>query len=129
MINTTGETPLRAIERLVVWQRSLELVEEIYRLTKLFPGEERFGLTSQLRRSAVSIASNIAEGHARNTRGEFLQFLGHAIGSSAEVYTQVVIARRVQLAPSAEFTRSFELLDEIQRMLISLARSLKERSG
>jgi len=121
------ETAVRSLERLIVWQRSLELVEEIYRLTKLFPEDERFGLVSQLRRSAVSIPSNIAEGHARNSRKEFLQFLGTAYGSSAEVYTQLVVASRVRVAPPEEFTQAFGLLDEAQRMLASMLHSLRQK--
>lgn len=79
---------------LVVWQKSVELVSAVYVITKAFPRDEIYGLTSQLRRAAVSIPSNIAEGQGRATRGEFRQFLCHARGSLYEVQTQIHIARR-----------------------------------
>ena len=75
-----------------VWQRAVELTLAIYKLTATFPDVERFGLTNQLRRAAVSVASNIAEGYGRATKGEYIQFLGHARGSISEVETQLVIA-------------------------------------
>src|SRR5580658_9340297 len=81
-----------SFRNLAVWQRSIELTMEVYRLTSVFPDSERFGLTNQLRRASVSVASNIAEGYGRSTRGEYLQFLGHARGSNSEVETQLVIA-------------------------------------
>jgi four helix bundle protein len=88
---------------IVVWQKAIELVIEIYRVTAHFPREEMYGLTSQLRRAAVSIPSNIAEGQGRATKGEFIQFLGHARGSLCEVDTQILIARRLGfLAPERE---------------------------
>jgi four helix bundle protein len=77
---------------LVVWQRAVELSLSIYKLTASFPSDERFGLTDQIRRAAVSVASNIAEGYGRTTKGEYLQFLGHARGSIFEVQTQLTIA-------------------------------------
>jgi four helix bundle protein len=82
---------LRKVESyrdLLAWQKAMELVTEIYRLSQGFPKEELFGLASQLRRAAVSIASNIAEGHARITKREYRQFLGHARGSLSEVETR-----------------------------------------
>lgn len=84
--------PLRSYKDLVVWQKAMALVADVYRVTRGFPREEIFGLASQMRRSAVSIPSNIAEGQGRATRGEFVQFLGHARGSLFELDTQVSIA-------------------------------------
>ena len=110
---------------LTVWQRSIELTLEIYRLTKAFPREELFGLTSQLRRAAVSIASNIAEGQSRGTTGEFIQFLGIARGSNAEVQTQLVIARGLQLGEEASILRCESLCAEVGKMLNSLLKALK----
>ena len=81
---------------LVVWQRAVQLSLAIYKLTPSFPDSERFGLTNQLRRASVSVASNIAEGYGRSTKGEYLLFLGHARGSNCEVQTQLVIARRAR---------------------------------
>lgn len=86
---------------LLVWKKAIDLTFAVYEATKEFPREERYGLTSQLRRAAVSVASNIAEGHNRATRGEFRQFLGIAAGSLAEVQTQLVIARGLSLANAA----------------------------
>jgi len=80
---------------LLVWQKAMSLVTDIYRFTQGFPTEERYGLTSQIRRAAVSIPSNIAEGQARPTHGEFRQFLGHAKGSIAELETQLLIAENL----------------------------------
>lgn len=87
---------------LVVWQRSIELTVAIYKLTSRFPDSERFGLTSQLRRAAVSVASNIAEGYGRGTRGEYLQFLGQSRGSNSEVETQLVIAKALGFGSKQE---------------------------
>ena len=81
---------------LIVWQRSIDLTLALYKLTASFPSEEKFGLTSQLRRAAVSIASNIAEGYGKSSTGEYLQALDHARGSNAEVQTQLVIAQALR---------------------------------
>jgi four helix bundle protein len=89
--------PLRGYRELIAWQKSVELVTEIYSITKEFPRDEIYGLTSQLRRSAVSVPSNIAEGQGRATKGEFIQFLGHARGSLFELETQIVIRRKIGL--------------------------------
>jgi four helix bundle protein len=88
----------QAFRDLVVWQRSMQLTIAIYGLTKEFPQDERFGLTSQIRRSAVSIPSNIAEGQGRLNVGEFKQFLGIARGSNYEVQTQLELAKALKLA-------------------------------
>ncbi len=91
----------------------MELVHEVYRVTRTFPAEERFGLVSQLRRAAVSVPSNIAEGYGRNSANEFHQFVGHARGSLAELETQVEIAGDLHfLAPDA----AKELLEKISRI-------------
>src|SRR5881409_967472 len=88
--NTQGK--LKSYKDLFVWQKSMALVKDIYRLTRIFPQDERFGLLSQLRRAAVSVPSNIAEGQPRHTSGEFVQFVSHAEGSLAELETQLLIA-------------------------------------
>jgi four helix bundle protein len=80
---------------LLVWQRAIQMVVNVYKLTRQFPREEQFGLTRQLRRAAISVASNIAEGHGRASTGEYRQFLGMARGSNFEVQTQLVIAREL----------------------------------
>ena len=85
------------VQDLTVWQRAMELAEAVYELTKLFPTEELYGLTSQLRRASVSIASNIAEGRGRSSDGEFRYFLNIAQGSTYEVQTQLLLARRLKI--------------------------------
>jgi four helix bundle protein len=89
----------RRHQRLIVWNDAIELVEQIYRLTANFPPEERYGLSSQLRRAAVAIPSNLAEGAARSSRREFLRYLDVARSSLVEIETQIVIARRLAMAP------------------------------
>ena len=107
-----------------VWQKSIELVVDIYSCTRGFPNEEMFGLTSQLRRAAVSIASNIAEGKGRRTDREFLQFLHHARGSVFEVETQLTIASRLGYMPEAEVLRLRNSASEIARMLNGLIKAI-----
>src|ERR1700690_3084014 len=91
--NAVRKAPLRSYRELVVWQKAIALVIDVYSITKAFPRDEIYGLTGQLRRSAVSIPSNIAEGQGRATKGEFVQFLCHARGSLFELETQIVIAK------------------------------------
>lgn len=110
---------------LVVWQRAVELSTEIYRLTDSFPKSEQFGLVNQMRRASVSIASNIAEGYGRSTRGEYLQFLGHARGSKCELQTQLVIAKNLRFATDRSSERSEALCAEVSRMLIAMMKKLK----
>jgi len=107
-----------------VWQKAIELVVDIYSCTRSFPKEEMFGLTSQLRRAAVSIASNIAEGKGRRTDREFLQFLHHARGSVFEVETQLTIASRLGYMPEAEVLRLGNSASEIARMLNGLIKAI-----
>jgi four helix bundle protein len=114
---------------LVVWQKSLDLAEAVYSATRDFPKEEVYGLTSQMRRAAVSISSNIAEGHARQTRGEFVQFLGIARGSLAELQTQAILAARLRmLAIESEQTINAQIA-EVGRLLNGLRNSLNRSSS
>jgi len=107
---------------LIVWQKAMDMVTEIYRATQAFPSEERYGLTSQLRRAAVSVPSNIAEGQGRLTKGEFRQFLGNAKGSLAEVETQLIIARNLGYLVDPQ--PLLEQSSEVARLLNGLLRSL-----
>lgn len=109
---------------LLVWQRAMELVEEVYRITARFPREERLGLALQLRRAAVSVPSNIAEGQGRGVGKEFLHFLRISNGSRQEVETQLLIAQRLGLAPSEAITEVLACTEECGRMLTGLTRSL-----
>jgi len=111
---------------LVVWQRAAQLCKEVYRLTSSFPASEQFGLTSQLRRASVSIASNIAEGYGRSTRGEYLLFLGHARGSNCELQTQLVISQELGFGSRPTHDSAAKLSEDVSRMLIALMKKLKE---
>ncbi len=108
---------------LIVWQKAVAFVTDVYRATQSFPNDERFGLTSQLRRAAVSIPSNIAEGQGRSTRGEFRQFLGNAKGSLCEVETQLVIAENLSYLKEPQ--PLIEKLHEVARLLNGLMNSLQ----
>ena len=110
---------------LIAWQKAMELVEMVYRLTSQFPADERFGLTSQLRRAAVSIPSNIAEGQGRNSDGDFVRFLSIAYGSLREVETQLLIAVRLNYLEQPSFQPVQELCDETGRILNGLLNRLR----
>ncbi len=109
---------------LVVWQRAIEMTTALYHVTADFPREELYGLTSQLRRAGVSVASNIAEGWGRQTSGEYKHFLGMARGSNAEVQTQLVIARELGFGTDARLKTAELLSFEVARMLVALMRSI-----
>ena len=109
---------------LVVWQRAMQLCRAIYSATASFPREERFGLTSQMRRAAVSIASNIAEGQGRLSASEFRRFLGIARGSLRELETQLLIATDLGYLPRQASDRCVDLMDEVSRMLNALITSI-----
>ncbi|MEK7460801.1 MAG: four helix bundle protein [Patescibacteria group bacterium] len=117
---------IHSYKDLTVWQRGIELVVSIYRLTAVFPREEQFGLTSQMRRAAVSIPSNIAEGRCRGTRNDFRQFLRIAYGSGAELETQLIIAKKIFADKNIDYDRSETLLNEIMRMLNTILGTMKE---
>jgi four helix bundle protein len=114
---------------LQVWQRAMQLTAAVYRLTEGFPRDEQFGLTSQMRRSAVSIPSNIAEGQGRTSAGEFRQFLGVARGSNCEVQTQLEIARALNFGKASLIDEVESLSNEVRKMLFGLMASVKTRSG
>ena len=109
---------------LLVWRKGIELVKEIYRMPKPFPADERFGLVSQMRRAAVSIPSNIAEGQARKNTGEFVQFLSQAEGSLAELDTQLILAEELGYSNPTQVASATGLVSELKRMLNALRRAL-----
>ena len=115
---------VRSYRDLIVWQKSMEMVERIYRMTKVLPPEEMYGLSSQLRRAAVSVPSNIAEGQARGSKAEFLRFLSIAQGSRAEVETQTLIAERLGYVTKQQISAILLLLEEIAKMLHTLRAKL-----
>lgn len=108
-----------------VWKLSIDLVVDIYKLSESFPKSEVYGLTSQIRRAAVSIPSNIAEGAARKNRKEYIQFLYIALGSLAEMETQLIICQRLNYIPA--FDKDQERIIHIRRMLVNLIRKLNEK--
>jgi four helix bundle protein len=112
---------------LIVWQKAMDLVETIYRTTAAFPREEIYGLTSQIRRAAISIPSNIAEGNGRNTTRDYIHFLGMAYGSVKEVETQVLIAERLRYIDSNHSNALVKVTTEIARLLSGLTNSLKKK--
>ncbi|MGD0788437.1 MAG: four helix bundle protein [Terracidiphilus sp.] len=114
----------QAFQDLAVWQRAMEMTVCVYGLTKTFPQDELYGLTSQLRRASVSVASNIAEGRGRMTDGEFRQFLGMAQGSTYEVQTQLLLVRRLKLGNEEMVKRAENLCIETSKMLGAFIQSL-----
>jgi four helix bundle protein len=117
--------PLQSYQELIGWKKSMLVVADIYRYTKTFPREEIYGLTAQLRRAAVSIPSNIAEGQGRLTRGEFKQFLGHARGSVFEVETQLLIARSLGYLNVETTQELLQSVSEVGKILSGLLKSLE----
>ena len=114
----------RSYKDLEVWKLSIELVKEIYRITEKFPPSEIYGLTNQIRRAAVSIPSNIAEGQERNSAKEFRQFLAIALGSVAEIETQLIIAKEINYLTEAEVEPFMASIDRLRKMTRGLIKSI-----
>ena len=108
-----------------MWQRAVELSVAIYRATASFPTSEKFGLSNQLRRASVSVASNIAEGYGKSSRGEYISFLGHARGSNGEIQTQIVIAKMLDFGSPEALQQAESLSNEVGRMLVVMIKKLK----
>ncbi len=119
---------IKSYRELIVWQKASILALKVCRLTGSFPKEEIFGLTSQMRRAAISIPSNIAEGRSRNTRRDFVQFLRIALGSAAELQSQLDIAEKLSLVDKLTYNESDGLIVEIMRMLSTMISKLKASS-
>jgi len=115
---------MHKFEELKIWQKAMDITEKCYKASENFPKEERYGLTSQLRRSAVSIPSNISEGAGRNTNGEFRQFLGIANGSSYELLTQLYLSTRLNLIKEENVRPIINEVLKVTKMNFSLQRSL-----
>ena len=113
-------------KELIVWQKALVLVKQIYLVTQTFPHSEMYGLVNQMRRAAVSVPSNIAEGQARKTSAEFSRFLSISQGSLAELETQLIIARDLGYLSDMQFGENASLHDEISRMLVALKAKISE---
>jgi four helix bundle protein len=116
----------RNYQDLIVWQKAIDLVVATYVLTGRFPSSEKYGLISQMRRSAVSIPSNIAEGSKRGTKKDFCQFLNVAFGSGAELETQIEISKRLSFGNEKDYTELAGPLNEVMRMLGKIISGLKE---
>ena len=113
---------IQSFKDLTVWQKSMDLVKEIYAITSELPRTEDFGLTSQMRKSSMSIPSNVAEGRKRSTRKDFVQFLRIASGSAAELETQLILVR--ELYPHISSEKAAKLLTEVQKMLSVMVKKL-----
>lgn len=118
------ERIMHNFKELHVWQNSVELATEIYQLTKNYPKNERYGLTSQIRRCSISISSNIAEGAGRSGKKEFKYFLNIAYGSSFELETQLIISKNLKYIDDDRFESLYDNLTEIQKMLFNLIKSI-----
>ena len=117
------------LKELKIWNKAIDLAVEVYRITGSFPNEEKFGLTSQSRRAAVSISSNIAEGAGRNTAKVFNYFLGIANGSSFELQTQLFISNKLGLINTEDLEKLLLLIDELQKMNYGFQNMLSKKSS
>lgn len=117
---------IKSFKELKIWQKGMEIVKDIYKLTANFPKEEVYGLTSQMRRSAVSIPSNIAEGFKRFHSKEYMQFLHIALGSAAELETQIIISKELGFINESELQSVSEKIDHSSKMISALLNKLKQ---
>lgn len=116
---------VKSYKELIVWQKSIRLVKDIFEITSKFPASEIYGLVSQMRRAVVSIPSNIAEGNARGHRAEYIHFLYMAFGSATELETQLILARDLGFIEKSEFAKINAALEEILKMLNKIISQLK----
>ncbi|MEK7724389.1 MAG: four helix bundle protein [Acidobacteriota bacterium] len=118
---------MRPHENLEVWKKAIEMVTEVYEITQSFPTEEKFGLTSQIRRAVVSIPANITEGVARKSDKEFCNFLSIAQGSASELETELLIAKNLKYLSVERYQKIYEEVNTIARMIIGLSQKVKSR--
>ena len=116
---------MKDFKKLIVWQKSIELVTLIYKISKDFPNEEKYGLTSQVTRSAVSIPSNIAEGSSRISERDYFRFLEISLGSAFELETQLIIVEKLEIVNSTEISGLIDQTKMVQKMLSGLMNKLK----
>jgi four helix bundle protein len=121
---SNGREKAKHYKELLVWQKGMSLAKGVYGLTARFPTDERFGLVSQMRRAAISVPSNIAEGQARHGTREFLQFLSHASGSLAELETQLLLSVDMKYCAQNDAESVSVLISELQKMIAALRRTL-----
>ncbi len=119
---------MKSYKELTVWRKSFQLVLGAYKLTNVFPSEEKFGLVAQIRRAAVSIPSNIAEGYSRKSTKEYSNFISMAFGSGAELETQLLLAKSLKLTSEKNFQNVESLLEEVMKMLNVLLAKIKSIS-
>lgn len=115
------------LKELKIWQKAMDLSVEVYKATSKFPKEEIYGLTSQIKRSAISIPSNISEGAGRNSNKEFIHFLGIANGSSYELQTQLIISNKLNLIPDETLESLLKPIEEIQKMTYTFQNTLQKQ--
>ena len=120
---------MRPHESLNVWKRAIEFVLRVYQLTKRFPREEMFALTSQMRRAAVSVAANIAEGAGRRSQKEFVHFLSNAQGSSSELATELLIAWKLGYLKESDYQAGAAELEDIGRMIVGLSKKVSRSTA
>ena len=118
---------MNQFKKLRAWEEAIDIAVVIYELTKSFPDNEKFGIISQMRRAAISVSSNIAEGAGRNNPGEFYHFLGIAIGSAAELESQVFVSEKLSFCDKTTSEEVIEKLNHIQNMLFKLQQSVKKK--
>lgn len=119
-------TYIKSYKELIIWQKSIELVKEVYILTDKFPKSELYGITFQMRKAAVAIPSNIAEGYGRKSSKEYSQFYSIAYGSALELETQLIISKKLGFASENDFIKADQLLEEVSRMLNSMTSKMKK---
>ena len=118
------QTNANSYKALVVWQKGMGLAKQVYQLTETFPASEKYGLVAQMRRAGVSVPSNIAEGQARRSRREFIQFVFHAEGSAAELEMQLILSTELGYCSGARVRATLDLIEEVRKMLFALRRRL-----
>ncbi len=117
---------IKSYKELIVWKKAIQLVKEVFILTEKFPKSELYGLISQMRRAAIAIPSNIAEGYGRKSPKEYFQFYSIAYGSALELETQIIIAKELKFALDIDFENTDNLLEEVLRMLNSMTSKMKK---
>lgn len=120
---------INSFRDLVVWQKSMDFVESIYSITKEFPSDERYALTSQLKRASVSVPSNIAEGYGRHSTADYIRFLQIALGSLNELQTQLELAARLGFVEKNSLENVGRLCVEVEKMLVVLIKKLNARNN
>ncbi|MBI2029203.1 four helix bundle protein [Candidatus Gottesmanbacteria bacterium] len=120
-------TYIKSYKELIVWQKSIELVKEVYILTNKFPKSELYGIVNQMRRAAISIPSNIAEGYGRSSIREYKQSFSIAYGSALELETQIIISKKLQFMENKEFSRIESLLEEVLKMLNKMLSNIRNK--